>query len=127
MVSYNLKGVIKIRTKKYYFSQEHKGICVVLREGESTEKLINRFRKRYLKDGILQEVRERRFYEKPSVKKRKKWRRNQRARERQQARYLKNLEKIRKKKQQQKKEKNKMLKKAAIKQELSSGSSEQKD
>jgi len=97
------KGVIEIRIKNYY-PQEHKGVCVVLREGETTEKLIKRFKKRCMKDGLLQEMRERMFYEKPSVKKRKKWRRNQRAREREKERYLRNLEKLRKKRAKQKQE-----------------------
>jgi len=95
--------VVEIYAKNYY-PQEYKGTCVVRREGETTEKLIKRFKKRCMKDGLLQEMRERMFYEKPSVKKRKKWRRNQRAREREKQRYLKNLEKLRKKRMKQKQE-----------------------
>ena len=95
--------MIKIYTKNYY-PQEHKGICVVRRKGENIEKLIKRFKKRCMKDNLLQEIRERIFYEKPSVKKRKKWKRNQRAREREKERNLKNLEKLRKKRIKQKQE-----------------------
>ena len=89
---------------KNYYPQEYKAICVVRRQGETTERLIKRFRKRCMKDGLLQEIRERMFYEKPSIKKRKKWQRNQRAREKEKERYLKNLEKLRKKRAKQKRQ-----------------------
>ena len=88
-----------------YHSQERKGICVVRRGKETTDKMIKRFKKRCMKDGLLQEIRERMFYEKPSVKKRKKRRRNEIAREREQQRIQKNLEKLRKKRLKQKKQK----------------------
>ena len=54
------------------YSQEKNGICVVLRKGETTEDLVKRFRKRFSKSGIIKEVRDNMFFEKPSIKKRKK-------------------------------------------------------
>jgi len=41
----------------------------VRRKNESDERLIRRFIKKVKKDGILELARERRYYEKPSVKK----------------------------------------------------------
>ena len=41
------------------------------RHNEPTERLIRRFIKKVKKEGILEEVRERRYYEKPSTKRRK--------------------------------------------------------
>lgn len=89
--------MIKIYIRNYH-PQEHTGICVVRREGESIDKLIKRFKKRCMKDDLLQEIREHIFYEKPSVKKRKKWRKNQKARERERERYLKLRQKRKKRK-----------------------------
>lgn len=45
---------------------------VVLREGDSFEGALKRFKKQCEKAGILSEVRKREAYEKPSVKKKKK-------------------------------------------------------
>ena len=89
-----MNKVIKV---KNYYLQEYKGICVVRQKDESIDRLIKRFNKCCMKNGLLQEIRERMFFEKPSVKKRKKWRKNQKIREREKERYLKNLEKLRKK------------------------------
>jgi len=44
---------------------------VRLREGESFDSLLKRFRKVLAKDGILQEVKRTQFYEKPSEKRKK--------------------------------------------------------
>lgn len=44
---------------------------VRLREGESFESLMRRFRKVVTKDGILQEVKRLQFYEKPSERRKK--------------------------------------------------------
>ncbi|HDM90564.1 MAG TPA: 30S ribosomal protein S21 [candidate division WOR-3 bacterium] len=44
---------------------------VRLREGESFDSLIKRFRKVLAKDGILQDVKRLQYYEKPSEKKKK--------------------------------------------------------
>ena len=44
---------------------------VILKEGESLEEALRRFKREVLREGILRELRRREFYEKPSeVKKR---------------------------------------------------------
>lgn len=58
--------------EKMYFPEERSGICVVRRKDESYEDLLKRFRKKFSKSGIMKELRDRTYYEKPSVKKRKK-------------------------------------------------------
>lgn len=45
---------------------------VVLEEGEPLEKALKRFKKECQKSGIMAEVRRRKHYEKPSVKKKRK-------------------------------------------------------
>jgi len=45
---------------------------VKLREGETFEQALRRFKKQCEKAGILSEIRKREYYEKPSVKKKKK-------------------------------------------------------
>lgn len=57
---------------KHYYPEEHSGVCVVRRRGESDEEFLKRFRKKFSKSGISKEVRERMYYEKPSDKKRRK-------------------------------------------------------
>jgi small subunit ribosomal protein S21 len=59
------------KTKNYY-PEERNGICVVRRENESDESLLKRFRKRFSKSGMIKEVRERMYFEKPSDKRRRK-------------------------------------------------------
>jgi small subunit ribosomal protein S21 len=39
---------------------------VILREGESLEEALRRFKREVLREGILKELRRREFYEKPS-------------------------------------------------------------
>lgn len=45
---------------------------VKIKEGESFENALKRFKKQCEKDGILSEIRKREHYEKPSVKRKKK-------------------------------------------------------
>ncbi|HUY55893.1 MAG TPA: 30S ribosomal protein S21 [Candidatus Nanopelagicaceae bacterium] len=45
---------------------------VKLREGESFESALRRFNKKIKQNGILTEVRRREFYEKPSIRRKKK-------------------------------------------------------
>jgi len=45
---------------------------VTTRDGEDFDRVLKRFNKKCEKDGLLTELRKRRFYEKPSVKKRRK-------------------------------------------------------
>ena len=47
-------------------------IEVKIRDGEHLESAIKRFKKKCSNDGVLVELRKRQYYEKPSVKKRKK-------------------------------------------------------
>jgi small subunit ribosomal protein S21 len=47
-------------------------IEIKIRDGEHLESAIKRFKKKCSTDGILTELRKRQYYEKPSVKKRKK-------------------------------------------------------
>jgi len=48
------------------------GVNVVVTEDESFERSIKRFRTRVQKAGILKEAKQRRYYDKPSVKRKKK-------------------------------------------------------
>ena len=45
---------------------------VRVKEGESLENALRRFKKQTSSDGVIQEVRKREHYEKPSVKRKKK-------------------------------------------------------
>jgi len=47
-------------------------IKIAIQEGESIDKALKRFKKKYEKAGILKEYRKRSFYVKPSVKRRMK-------------------------------------------------------
>ena len=44
---------------------------VIVKPGDDIEKAIRRFRKKVQKDGIMQELRSRQYYEKPGDKKRR--------------------------------------------------------
>jgi len=76
-----------------YYPEEHSGICVVKRPDESVEDLIKRFRKKFSKSGLVKELKERAYYEKPSVKKRRKRMQSIRLIEREQSK----MDKMRKK------------------------------
>jgi small subunit ribosomal protein S21 len=45
-------------------------VMVVVRKGESLDQAIRRFKKKVDDDGVIKEFRERRYFVKPSVKKR---------------------------------------------------------
>ena len=45
---------------------------VIVREGESLEPALKRFKRSCARDGVMSELRKREHYEKPSVKKKKK-------------------------------------------------------
>ena len=47
-------------------------VSVAPRKNENSERLIRRFIRKVKKERVIEQVRERRFYEKPSVKRRKK-------------------------------------------------------
>ena len=44
---------------------------IELRKGESLEKALRKFKTKLRRDGVLEEVRDREFYEKPSQRRRK--------------------------------------------------------
>mgnify|MGYP003137151768 CR=1 FL=1 len=46
-------------------------VTVVPKKNEHPDKLIRRFMRKFKKSGVLDELRDRRYYEKPSVKRRK--------------------------------------------------------
>jgi small subunit ribosomal protein S21 len=81
---------------KHYHPDEHKGICVVRRKNESLDSLLKRFKKKYSKSGIAKEVRDRMFYEKPSVKRRRKRMQHIRVIQREEEKAEKNKEKLKK-------------------------------
>lgn len=78
---------------KHFFPEEHTGVCVVKRRGESTDSLIRRFRKKHSKSDLVQELRSRIYHEKPGDKKRRKKEQN-----------IRNVQLEEQKKRQQKKE-----------------------
>lgn len=45
-------------------------IKVAIQDGESIDKILKRFKKKYEKAGVLKEFRKRQFFVKPSIKKR---------------------------------------------------------
>jgi len=47
-------------------------VTVYLKDGESYDDLIKRFKKKFSKSGIAKELKEKSHYEKPSIRKRKK-------------------------------------------------------
>ncbi len=49
-------------------------IRVTIRSGESSEKLVQRFKRTVAKEGLLKEIKKRNFYEKPSEGRRRKMR-----------------------------------------------------
>lgn len=69
-------------------AHEKSGIFVVRRRGESDEDLLRRFRKKYSKSGIVKELKERMYYEKPSDKKRRKRKQAQRTLQREEEKFF---------------------------------------
>jgi len=51
---------------------EKKGLVVIARYDESIDSLIKRFKKKVNKSGILREFKDSTFYQKPSIKKKRK-------------------------------------------------------
>ena len=54
-------------------------IKVLSRHGEGAERLLQRFKRICVKEGLFREMRSRKYYEKPSVKRRRKEKEAQRA------------------------------------------------
>ena len=75
-----------IRKKPYNKDSQHKGLHVEVRNGDFNYAL-RKFKKKVQEDGILQELREREFFTKPSLKRKK-------AKAAGRARWLKKLEKM---------------------------------
>jgi small subunit ribosomal protein S21 len=61
-----------VRKSREYYPQEMTDICVVKRDGESVEDLIKRFKKKFSKSGVIKDLKEKMYYEKPSDRKRRK-------------------------------------------------------
>lgn len=61
-----------MRKAREYYPQEMTDICVVRRDGETVEDLIKRFKKKFSKSGVIKDLKEKMYYEKPSDKKRRK-------------------------------------------------------
>ncbi len=78
--------------------QEKYGICVVAKDGESFESLEKRFKKKVNKSGIEKEALLHMFYEKPSVRKRRKSAEARRRLRREQLKYEKFIKKAEKRK-----------------------------
>ena len=72
---------------------EYSGITVVLKDGEVPESLFKRFKKKVQRSGIEKEMYQKSFYEKPSVKKRRKHTENIRRIKREQSKLGKYLKK----------------------------------
>ena len=49
---------------------------VKIKDNESLDSALRRFKRQCAKAGVLSEIRKREHYEKPSVKRKKKWKRN---------------------------------------------------
>lgn len=92
---------------KNYYPEEHAGICVVRRKGESDEDLLKRFRKKYSKSGLTKELRDRMYFEKPSDKKRRKKLQSIRLLKREEEKAIEQQERFEKLKKKRKKQKDK--------------------
>jgi len=68
-------------------------VTVVRRKDESIDDLIKRFKRKFTKSGVLQELKEKAYYEKPSVKRKRKSLRSRREAEREESKIRKYLEK----------------------------------
>jgi len=56
----------------YSHLEKKRGVCVVAKPGEPPEIMLKRFKKKFMKSGITQELRRRMHYEKPSDARRRK-------------------------------------------------------
>lgn len=54
------------------FENRPKGNAVILREGEPIEKALRKFKKKIQDSGLLQDLRDREFYEKPTTTRKRK-------------------------------------------------------
>lgn len=70
---------------------KEEGISVALRDNESIDSLIRRFKKKFVKSGIMKEIRNKEFYLKPSMRKKLKRREAERTRRREEAKIAKKM------------------------------------
>ena len=61
-----------ITAKSQHKGREYEESQVKVKENESLERALRRFKRQTSRDGVIQEVRKREHYEKPSVKRKKK-------------------------------------------------------
>lgn len=64
--------LFKSQISKYGGRDNGKMAQVIVRENESLESALKRFKRSCARDGVMSELRKREHYEKPSVKKKKK-------------------------------------------------------
>ena len=64
--------IIFSNTPAHMRREGHRMSQVKLKENESLENALRRFKRQTARDGVIQEVRKREHYEKPSVKRKKK-------------------------------------------------------
>jgi small subunit ribosomal protein S21 len=80
---------------KHDIEKREIGVCVVSRNYESTTELIRRFKKKYSKSGIVQELKNRMSYTKPSIAKNLKSQAARRLRELEEKKRLDRIRKFR--------------------------------
>lgn len=69
MLYYHLR---RLKTADFKTKGVKKMATVIVKEGESLDNALRRFKRQCGKDGIQQEIRKREHYEKPSVRRKKK-------------------------------------------------------
>lgn len=67
----NKGGYNNNRPKKQYDTPKPVGLQVYVREGEDINKALRKLKKKIERDGLMQEIRNRQYFVKPSEKKRK--------------------------------------------------------
>ena len=72
-MTFVIKTRTVFKTKNYKSQGGETGMAqVIVRENESLESALKRFKRSCARDGVMAEVRKREHYEKPSVKRKKK-------------------------------------------------------
>ena len=75
MIKYNIMSVIDLQHDRILYRQRREGKFVSeirVKENESLDSALRRFKRQCSKAGVLSEIRKREHYEKPSVKRKKK-------------------------------------------------------
>ena len=75
----------KFNKPRKQWTPDPEGLAVTVRDGEDVNKALRRLKKKIERDGLMQEIRDREFYTKPSEKRKKakaaavaRWRRKER-------------------------------------------------